>query len=205
MKKILGLTVAALLVMALVGGGTWAYFSDTETSSNNTFTAGTLDLTLTDASEDGTDAETATWVFSGMKPTDSGTATLTINNAGNIAGFLDLSSVALVETEETNPESETNIEGDGDLGGLLKVWMFWDKDGDGTFDEGDDANIYGTSEEYATFSGIAAAYDADRAIAAAAADGITMKYSWPTSANDNDAQGDAISFSFLVELDQNED
>ena len=31
MKKILGLTVAAILVMALVGGGTWAYFRDVET------------------------------------------------------------------------------------------------------------------------------------------------------------------------------
>ena len=36
MKKILGLAVAALLVMGLVGGGTWAYFSDTETSTGNT-------------------------------------------------------------------------------------------------------------------------------------------------------------------------
>jgi len=44
MKKILGLTIAALLVMALVGGGTWAYFSDVETSTGNTFVAGTLDL-----------------------------------------------------------------------------------------------------------------------------------------------------------------
>ncbi|MFC2020628.1 TasA family protein [Chloroflexota bacterium] len=44
MKKILGLTIVALIVMGLVGGGTWAYFSDTETSSGNTFGAGTLDL-----------------------------------------------------------------------------------------------------------------------------------------------------------------
>jgi len=44
MKKILGLTVAALLVMGLVGGGTWAYFSDPESSTGNTFAAGTLDL-----------------------------------------------------------------------------------------------------------------------------------------------------------------
>jgi predicted ribosomally synthesized peptide with SipW-like signal peptide len=28
MKKILGLSVAAMMIMALVGGGTWAYFSD---------------------------------------------------------------------------------------------------------------------------------------------------------------------------------
>ena len=44
MKKILGLTIAALIVMALVGGGTWAYFSDPETSTGNILSAGTLDL-----------------------------------------------------------------------------------------------------------------------------------------------------------------
>ena len=44
MKKILGLTVVALLIMGLVGGGTWAYFSDPESSTGNTFAAGTLDL-----------------------------------------------------------------------------------------------------------------------------------------------------------------
>ena len=46
MKKILGLTIAALLVMGMVGGGTWAYFSDTEASTNNSLTAGTLDLNV---------------------------------------------------------------------------------------------------------------------------------------------------------------
>ncbi|MBD8004145.1 CalY family protein [Bacillus norwichensis] len=46
MKKRFGkgmMTVA--LGAALIGGGTYAYFSDTETT-NNTFAAGTLDLTL---------------------------------------------------------------------------------------------------------------------------------------------------------------
>jgi len=46
MKKILGLAVAALMVMGLVGGGTWAYFTDVETSTGNTFAAGTLDLEI---------------------------------------------------------------------------------------------------------------------------------------------------------------
>jgi len=54
MKKILGLTIVALLVMRLVGGGTWAYFSDVEASTGNVFTAGTLDLKTDDA--DGKDA-----------------------------------------------------------------------------------------------------------------------------------------------------
>ncbi|WP_058306724.1 TasA family protein [Gracilibacillus massiliensis] len=46
MKKKLGLGLAsAALGLALVGGGTYAYFNDVETS-NNTFAAGTLDLSL---------------------------------------------------------------------------------------------------------------------------------------------------------------
>ena len=44
MKKILGLSIAVLLVTGLVVGGTLAYFSDTETSTGNLFTAGTIDL-----------------------------------------------------------------------------------------------------------------------------------------------------------------
>ena len=44
MKKIVGLTIVALLVIGLVGGGTWAYFTDTEESTGNSFTAGFLNL-----------------------------------------------------------------------------------------------------------------------------------------------------------------
>jgi len=48
MKKILGLSVAALLIIGLVVGGTLAYFSDTEESTGNVFTAGTIDLAVND-------------------------------------------------------------------------------------------------------------------------------------------------------------
>lgn len=44
-KKLLSGIGTALLGMALIGGGTFAYFSDTEVS-NNTFAAGTLDLAV---------------------------------------------------------------------------------------------------------------------------------------------------------------
>ncbi|MEI3600220.1 MULTISPECIES: TasA family protein [unclassified Oceanobacillus] len=42
-KKIISGTVTALLGMALIGGGTFAYFSDTA-EQTNTFAAGTIDL-----------------------------------------------------------------------------------------------------------------------------------------------------------------
>ena len=50
MKKILGLAVAALLFIGIAGIGTWAYFLDTEASTDNTLAAGTLDLSLTNES-----------------------------------------------------------------------------------------------------------------------------------------------------------
>ncbi len=45
-RKIAMLLVSATLAIALLGGGVYAYFSDTETGAGNSFTAGSLDLVL---------------------------------------------------------------------------------------------------------------------------------------------------------------
>ncbi len=204
MKKILGLTIAALLVIGMVGGGTWAYFSDTETSTENTFTAGTLNLELTDDVDDGTDSETQTWVFADMKPGDSGGDMLTVQNTGSIAGYIDLSSISVTDAEGTNPESETA--GGNGLSDLLTVHMFWDVDGNGAYDVGDgDSDIYGTSGTYAQFSGMAASYDEDYSLAGSGTIYLSLNYQWTSSANDNDAQGDITTWTFTVELDQTAD
>jgi predicted ribosomally synthesized peptide with SipW-like signal peptide len=85
MRKILGLTVAAVLVMGLVGGGTWAYFSDTESITNNYFAAGTLDLEV--------DSENP-WTSIPCEIADiapganSGDVTITCENIGNLVGDL---------------------------------------------------------------------------------------------------------------------
>lgn len=44
-RTVLVSMLVVALIAGLVGAATWAYFSDVETSSDNTFTAGTLDLT----------------------------------------------------------------------------------------------------------------------------------------------------------------
>ena len=200
MKKILGLTIAALLIIGLVGGGTWAYFSDTETSTGNTFTAGTLNLELTDTVEDGTDGETLTWVFTDLYPGDTDKATLTVKNTGSINGILDLSGIIVSDDEGTNPESETS--GPYDLSDLLTVHLFWDVNGNGTHD-GSDQDIYGTSGSYAQFSSIPSSTDLDFPLDAGNQTYLTLIYSWPSSANDDDAQGDVTTLEFTVELDQN--
>jgi predicted ribosomally synthesized peptide with SipW-like signal peptide len=46
LKKVLFSVMSLMVVVGLVGGGAFAYFSDTETSTANTFTAGSLDLAM---------------------------------------------------------------------------------------------------------------------------------------------------------------
>ena len=85
MKKILGLTVVALMVMGLVGGGTWAYFSDVETSTGNTFGAGTLDLEV-DSENPWASAPIS---ISNIAPgATSATTNITATNIGSLAGDL---------------------------------------------------------------------------------------------------------------------
>ena len=77
MKKILGLTIAAVLVMGLVGGGTWAYFSDTETVTTNILSAGTIDLT--------SDVATAELTAVDFAPGATlGTGNITLSNSGTL-------------------------------------------------------------------------------------------------------------------------
>jgi spore coat-associated protein N len=86
-KKIVFMVISALIVLATIGVGTWAYFSDTQASTGNVFTAGTLDLGLANAaSGTQTGDTTATFNSTSMKPGDTVTGDLYINNNGTIDG-----------------------------------------------------------------------------------------------------------------------
>lgn len=68
MKKIL-VSISVIGVVAAVAiGGTIAYFSDTETSTGNTITAGTLELEIRDQNEGFGNGVTATWTAQDVKP-----------------------------------------------------------------------------------------------------------------------------------------
>ncbi len=87
MKKILGLALAAFMVMGLVAGGTWAYFTDPESTTGNVFAAGTLDLEV--------DSEnpwaSAYLSITDLAPGDTSTnTTITLQNVGNMIGDLYL-------------------------------------------------------------------------------------------------------------------
>src|SRR5690625_169695 len=94
-KKKLGLGMAsAALGLALVGGGTYAYFSDTETT-NNTFAAGTLDLSVN---------PTTIIDVDNLKPGDWMNRTFKLENNGS----LDISKV-LLSTDYDNDEFAKHI------------------------------------------------------------------------------------------------
>ncbi|MFC1947702.1 TasA family protein [Chloroflexota bacterium] len=110
MKKILGLTVAAVLVIGLVGGGTWAYFSDTEETTGNIFSAGTLDLGVANAAgTNPTGSTTATFAASDLYPgSTAGSGTLYVNNEGSINMSSVEISFSLAGYTENTPNTVDN-------------------------------------------------------------------------------------------------
>jgi len=100
MKKILGLTIAFMLLIGMGGIGTWAYFSDVETSTGNVLTAGTLDLKTDDV-----DGVSQTLLATNMAPGDTvGPETITLKNTGSVAGAtLDLAFSYVESDGGTNP------------------------------------------------------------------------------------------------------
>ncbi|MDD2338931.1 MAG: TasA family protein [Methanosarcina sp.] len=95
-KKIILSVLIIGCIATVAGAGTWAYYSTSATSSNNSFTAGKMDINVTE--EIGNVA--------GIKPGDKiGDKEIVIKNEGNI----DIGSVKLTFTSTDNDLSQ-NIE-----------------------------------------------------------------------------------------------
>ena len=127
-RKIAMLLVSATLAIALIGGGVYAYFSDSENSNDNNFTAGTMDLTLNDGGA-------SSISLSNVAPGDSGLSMYTLRNIGTIDGNLQVSITNLENLPGSNPEPE----GAGDVGNLAQSIhvVFWMDDGDGSQEAGE--------------------------------------------------------------------
>jgi predicted ribosomally synthesized peptide with SipW-like signal peptide len=102
MNKTLSLVLTGILALCLlagIAGGTWAYFSDTEASSNNQLVSGTLDLKTNDA-----DGVTRSLQATNMKPGDSvGPATIHLKNTGSLDGSTLSIAFNYTECDGTNP------------------------------------------------------------------------------------------------------
>lgn len=221
MKKIISLSLAALLIAAAAGSGTWAYFSDNETSQNNTITAGTLDLQV-GANDPCTEAII---IGPDLQPGDRGNAAdWTITNKGSIDGILriDISAITNYENTRTEPEEAagdtTTGSTQGELGDFVEIAVWLDINSSGGWDSGD---IYlkangtvtfwesGNSVPPEAYSGInsyAGVYWDSTAgmptIPGPSALNFMVNYNFPSDANDNRAQGDSGVFNIIFTLDQ---
>ena len=126
--------------MALVGGGTWAYFSDVEQTDTNVLTAGVLDLT-----RDGSSGVTTAFLTLGVNnaaPGDSNTgSTLLKNTAGTMTGELDINLGNVSEVAGIVGE----FAGSANLAGELYVAIWLDKDDLGSWNS-DDVGLQATAD-----------------------------------------------------------
>ncbi|HRY62682.1 MAG TPA: TasA family protein [Candidatus Paceibacterota bacterium] len=196
MKKIvLSVAIIALSTTVIVGA-TRAYFSDTETSTGNTFAAGTLDLNL-----DGADTNSVKFTVTNTAPGASGTSYWTVKNVGSLAGYVDLASIAKTNDDNlcTEPESTdgdtTCGAGQGELGANMNITIFVDADKDGVIDGGETTLYTGTLD------GLATSYDANLALAAGAEQYVSLNWSIPTTVG-NVIQSDSVQLDMSFQLGQ---
>lgn len=156
--RLSALIAIAVLMLALLIGGLYGYFDDTETSRVNSFTAGTLNLLV---SENGTgpagkyvvtdnaDGLEGNVVFTGVAPGESGSITWTLSNIGDLDGNLTMASiVAFAENGSNEPETAAGIAGG------LDEYMGVRLTRDGTY-------ILGTATNFVPFSELAGVLDAE--------------------------------------------
>lgn len=164
MKKKMLLSVMVIsLACALIGGGIYAVFSESEDSTGTSWTTGTLNLIPTVSGTGpggkytvtaGGDGLNGYVVFTNLAPGDSGSITWTLENEGSLDGTLTMASdVTFEENGSNEPEDAVagnNGGGDGDLDEYMGVRL---KRG-ATY-------ILGDATNYVPFSGLETILDAE--------------------------------------------
>ncbi|MDD5095604.1 MAG: TasA family protein [Dehalococcoidia bacterium] len=116
MKKILMSLLLVGVVVALMGGGLFAYFTDVEKSQNNSFQAGTLDMQIGDNNEGYGDVAVSASFTSpaALAPGDEfETSPVYFKNTGTIPIRYIFGTVTnLVQTGGTNPDAEGSSSAD---------------------------------------------------------------------------------------------
>jgi len=217
-KKILISLMTLVVVAGMIGGGAFAYFSDTETSTGNTFTAGTLDLKI--------DADplpgTPDWVddpnvpnvndlavllgiedtVNKMKPGDTDGIIIGIKNAGSIDGIADLHIKNVVNKDNGCTEPEADVpdcscgpDDGGELGANVLVTILYNGAPVSYEASGDPVLADTPLDDLECNNIILGALDAN------ATGAITMTFTIPGTVG-NIIQSDSVEFDVEFSLDQ---
>ena len=193
MKKSILLSLALVaFIAAAAAGATGAFFSDTETSTGNTFTAGDIDLKIDNESyvtnNEGVlvASEENSWAisdltnqlffsFDDVKPGDIGEDTISVHAGTNDAyACMAARITATPENTLVDPETDAGDTGpaNGNNGELQNHinFVFWNDDGDNVYETGENTITALTGAAGAVFNG---AYSA---IGTGAIPGNTTRY-----------------------------
>ena len=221
MKKNLVLIFSALLVLALTSGGTWAFFTDTESSTSNSITAGTLDLRVGTADPCTESINLGYQIQPGMS---GNAADWTVTNLGNISGNLKITIESITNNENTRTEPEeaagdtTSGAAEGELGDFVDIAFWLDVNQSGGWDAGD---MYlksdGTVVNWASGSSLPAetyddinnyagidweSTDGMPTLSGSADLDFMVEYTFPSDTNDNRTQSDSCVFDITFVLEQ---
>jgi predicted ribosomally synthesized peptide with SipW-like signal peptide len=195
MKKPL---IVSMLIIAIISvfvtGGTMAQFYDMGTSDGNKFTAATLDVTV-----DGKDDNVVKFNVSSIKPGSQPRGSYTINNVGSIGGFLNITDVKVtnLENDLTPPEVAAGDNTDvGELGSVVDIVLFIDRDGSGWISEGDGTFYNGK------VNNMPSSFIINESIPAGGSTKIVAILNWFDTANDNLAQSDSMIIDLTFKLSQ---
>lgn len=192
-KMLLSLLVIGV-VSVTAGAGTWAYFTDTETSTDNTFTAGTLDLLVNGVNLDETMHYDESDLYPGWESSDG----VAITNDGSIDGVLSMDIINLVDLENGFEEPEGADSDDpltlGDLSENMNILI----------EEYDDD--VGTTLLATPYNGLLSDFVP---LNLGSLDDDETRYFLVTGSIattvENEIQGDSVSFDVVLTLDQDAD
>lgn len=130
-KKIATSFISIAAALMIAGGATFAFFSDTATSSGNVFAAGNLNMQLSNDNTTFTENVTATLNATGMAPGTTFSGDLFVNNAGSVpANHIDIGFTNNI-TEGAAPGDVTTPS----FASVLEITVLdWDSNGDGNVD-----------------------------------------------------------------------
>ena len=137
-KKIILSVLIIGVVGTLAGSATWAYFSDTETNTGNSITAGTIDLLLNNSNDE------RHFALDHKDPGDYGNETFALENNGNLNGELDIAFSTITNTDGTGSTEYELGSGTGELGAEAQMIVFIDDDNDQQLSTSDIVLVPGT-------------------------------------------------------------
>jgi hypothetical protein len=130
MKKVLGLVISGIALIAVSLLAYWSFSGDVQALADGQIMKGALDLRINDAKHNVKILDN----LNNVMPGESGSRYVTLKNAGSIHGSLDILITSVINTGGSG--GSRYEDGIGNLGDVAEIAAWIDLDEDAVFDPG---------------------------------------------------------------------